>query len=42
MKELYLKPTAYIEEFKTVYVITTSSGGDIDKEPDTNIPVPWA
>ncbi len=24
MKELYLKPTAYIEEFKTVDVITTS------------------
>ena len=42
MKELYTKPQADIEEFKTVVVITTSSGGDIDKEPDTNIPVPWA
>lgn len=41
MKELYTKPQVDIEEFKTVDVITTS-GGDIDKEPDTNIPVPWA
>lgn len=40
MKELYTKPQADIEEFKTVDVITTS-GGDIDKEPDTDIPVPW-
>lgn len=36
MKELYTKPQADIEEFKTVDVITTSS------EPDTDIPVPWA
>ena len=33
MKEKYLKPAAYIEEFKTVDVITTS--GDI--QPDDNI-----
>ena len=36
MKELYTKPQADIEEFKTVDVITTSS------EPDNDIPVPWA
>lgn len=41
MKELYTKPQADIEEFKTVDVITTSAG-DINKEPDTDIPVPWA
>ena len=34
MKELYLKPTAYIEEFKTVDVITTSIN---DIKPDDNI-----
>lgn len=37
MKELYIKPQAEIEEFKTVYVITTS-----DNEPDTDIKVPWS
>lgn len=42
MKELYLKPQADMEEFKTVDVITTSSGGIIDNEPDTDIKVPWA
>lgn len=30
MKELYTKPTADIEEFKTVDVITTSSTDDND------------
>lgn len=40
MKELYTKPQAEIEEFKTLDVITTS-GGDIDNEPDTDIKVPW-
>lgn len=39
MKELYTKPQADIEEFKTVYVITTSTGDD--NEPDTDIPFPW-
>ena len=34
MKGLYLKPTAYIEEFKTVDVITTSIN---DIKPDDNI-----
>lgn len=33
MKEKYFKPTAYVDEFKTVDVITTS--GDI--QPDDNI-----
>lgn len=33
MKEKYFKPTTYIEEFKTIDVITTS--GDI--QPDDNI-----
>ena len=33
MKEKYFKPTAYIEEFKTIDIITTS--GDI--KPDDNI-----
>ena len=33
MKELYLKPTAYIEEFKTVDVITSIN----DIKPDDNI-----
>lgn len=33
MKEKYFKPTAHIEEFKTVDIITTS--GDI--QPDDNI-----
>lgn len=41
MKEFYTKPQADIEEFKTVDILTTS-GGDIDNEPDTDIPVPWA
>lgn len=36
MKELYIKPQAEIEEFKTVDVITTSG------EPDTDIKVPWS
>ncbi len=40
MKELYSKPQMDIEEFKTVDVITTSSGDS--NEPDTDIPVPWA
>ena len=34
MKEKYLKPAAYIEEFKTVDVITTSIN---DIKPDENI-----
>ena len=42
MKELYTKPQADIEEFKTVDVITTSAGGDVDNEPDTDIKVPWS
>lgn len=33
MKELYTKPQAEIEEFKTVDVLTTSGN-----EPDTDIP----
>lgn len=33
MKELYTKPQAEIEEFKTVDVLTVS-----DNEPDTDIP----
>ncbi len=33
MKEKYFKPTACVEEFKTIDVITTS--GDI--QPDDNI-----
>ena len=33
MKEKYFKPTACIEEFKTIDIITTS--GDI--QPDDNI-----
>lgn len=37
MKELYTKPQAEIEEFKTLDVLTTS-GSDIDNEPDTDIP----
>lgn len=37
MKELYTKPQAEIEEFKTLDVLTTSNG-DIDNEPDTDIP----
>lgn len=37
MKEIYTKPEANIEEFKTVDVITTS-----DTEPDTDIKVPWS
>lgn len=37
MKEIYTKPEANIEEFKTVNVITTS-----DNEPDTDIKVPWS
>lgn len=37
MKELYAKPQAEIEEFRTLDVLTTSSG-DIDNEPDTDIP----
>lgn len=37
MKELYIKPQAEIEEFKTVDVITTS-----DNKPDTDIKVPWS
>lgn len=41
MKELYTKPQAEIEEFKTLDVLTTSSG-DIDNEPDTDIKVPWS
>lgn len=40
MKDFYEKPKSQIDEFKTVNVITTS-GGDIDNEPDTDIPVPW-
>lgn len=37
MKEIYTKPTAEIEEFKTVDVITTSSNpGD-----DNNTPFPF-
>lgn len=36
MKEIYTKPEANIEEFKTVDIITTS-----DNEPDTDIKVPW-
>lgn len=36
MKELYIKPQAEIEEFKTVDVITTSDSGD--NSPDTDIP----
>lgn len=40
MKEIYERPQSEIEEFKTIDVVTTS-GGDIDKEPDTDIPVPW-
>ena len=31
MKEKYIKPSAEVEEFKTVDVITTS-------EPDTDVP----
>lgn len=42
MKELYFKPQLKIEEFKTVDIITTSSGEDIDNEPDTDIKVPWS
>lgn len=34
MKERYSKPTAYVEEFKTVNVITTSVN---DIQPDDNI-----
>lgn len=41
MKERYSKPISELEEFKTVDVITTS-GGDIDNEPDTDIKVPWS
>ena len=41
MKEKYLKPSCELEEFKSVDIITTSAGGNIDKEPDTDIPVPW-
>lgn len=41
MKELYTKPQAEIEEFKTLDVLTTSNG-DIDNEPDTDIKVPWS
>lgn len=37
MKELYIKPTADIEEFKTVDVMTTSGNpGD-----DNPTPFPW-
>lgn len=36
MKDIYEKPIAHIDEFKTVDVITTS--GEIDNEPDTDIP----
>lgn len=36
MKEKYSKPVSELEEFRTVDVITTS--GDIDNEPDTDIP----
>ncbi len=32
MKEKYVKPSAEVEEFKTVDVITTSG------EPDTDVP----
>ena len=42
MKEKYFKPISSIDEFKTIDVITTSNGGVIDNEPDTDIPVPWA
>ena len=41
MKELYTKPQAEIEEFKTLDVLTTSNV-DIDNEPDTDIKVPWS
>ncbi len=41
MKELYSKPQMDIEEFITIDAITTSIG-DTDNEPDTDIPVPWA
>ena len=40
MKEVYTKPQMDIEKFITVDVITTS-GEITDKEPDTDIPVPW-
>lgn len=40
MKDIYEKPIAHIDEFKTVDVITTSSSGD--NEPDTDIPFPWS
>ena len=36
MKENYSKPVTEVEEFKTVDVITTS-GGDIDNAPDTDV-----
>ena len=34
MKEKYIKPTADLEEFKAVDIITTSGG---DLQPDDNI-----
>lgn len=37
MKELYTKPQAEIEEFRTLDVLTTSSV-DTDNKPDTDIP----
>ncbi|MGN1122992.1 MAG: hypothetical protein ACI4RR_01510 [Eubacterium sp.] len=30
MKEKYIKPQTVVERFKTISVITTSSGDDID------------
>lgn len=41
MKELYTKPQVYVEEFKSIDVITTS-GVITDNEPDTDIKVPWS
>lgn len=41
MKELYTKPQTEIDEFKSVDIITTSSG-DIDDAPDTDISTPWS
>lgn len=41
MKDIYEKPVTCIDEFKTVDIITTSAG-NVDNEPDTDIPVPWS
>lgn len=41
MKDIYEKPFACIDEFKAADIITTSVG-NVDNEPDTDIPVPWS